>query len=452
MGEYYYLTHATPKKHILTLEEVLFDLITDVDLYRMNTQIGTGTRTNCYEEPIYLSQDEKRTRKLYEHVTQLRCFYERYRYLDIFYNNEYNYEEQIQIEKSIKSDMIKKGEYDEAELKRKTEQELQQKGIKYNPYYYTFWIPKQKGGLRRIDAPSDELKEAQAVLKVMFEKFMNGNTYHTSAFAYIPHRSAADVGRKLQHNNSRWILKTDFSDFFGSITIDFAMRQLLKIYPFFEIEDIAPGILRSCLRICFLNGRLPQGTPISPLLTNILMIPLDYKISNALLHGQDITTFDRAENDANYRLIYTRYADDINIGSHRGFNAEKVIEYIEKIITEEKAPFVIKPEKTRYCSTAGQNWILGLMFNQDNEITIGHKRKKQIKAMLSNFAMDYKNGQVWEAEDIFHVLGNVAYMNSVEKEYGEKLIANLNNKFSMDILENMKNVAYHHNVKNVMRY
>lgn len=444
MGEYYYLTHATPRKHVLTLEEVLFDLITDADLYRMNSQMTTGTRTNCYSEPIYLAQHDKQQRHLYGYATQLKLFYERYQYLDVFYDNEYDYEKQIQVEKNIKSQMIKEDSYNETELKTKTEQELRQQGLKYNPYYYTFWIPKQKGGLRRIDAPSDELKEAQLVLKVLFEKFMNGNTYHTSAFAYIPHRSAADVSRKLQINHSRWILKTDFSDFFGSINIDFAMRQLLKIYPFFEIEEIAPGVLRKCLSICFLNGRLPQGTPISPLLTNILMIPLDYKISNALLKGQEITSFDKEEDDANYRLIYTRYADDINIGSHRGFRYNKVIKFIEKIIKEEEAPFIIKPEKTRYCSNSGQNWILGLMLNQDNEITIGHKRKKQIKAMLSNFAMDYQNGQRWSADDIHQVLGNVAYMNSIEKEYGEQMIKNLDAKFKMNILQTMKGVAYSH--------
>jgi single-stranded DNA-binding protein len=64
------------------------------------------------------------------------------------------------------------------------------------------------------------------------------------------------------------------------------------------------------------------------------------------------------------------------------------------------APFSINPEKTRYGSAAERNWNLGLMLNNDNQITIGHKRKKEFKAMLDNYIRNRKSGSGWERHDI----------------------------------------------------
>ena len=83
------------------------------------------------------------------------------------------------------------------------------------------------------------------------------------------------------------------------------------------------------------------------------------------------------------------------------------------------------------------------MLNENNDLTVGHRRKKQIKAMISNFAMDFKNDKPWEPNDVQQVLGNIAYMESIEKDYAESLVKNLNNKFQLDIIQAMKDVAYH---------
>ena len=51
--------------------------------------------------------------------------------------------------------------------------------------YRTFYIPKKSGGLRRIDAPVDELMNALRNLKTIFENDFKA-MYHTSAFASHP--------------------------------------------------------------------------------------------------------------------------------------------------------------------------------------------------------------------------------------------------------------------------
>ncbi|MEY8367006.1 reverse transcriptase domain-containing protein [Anaerovoracaceae bacterium 41-7] len=454
----YIVTKRKPRTYKITLEDILFDLVDDKKLALAaggNIKNNTGTTVTFVEDENILTGytnsfgTTSQYRTLFEisdDIDELEKIYEAGKSMDVFFNPKYNYEEQLDVMGNVKRKAYKNGEsIDEEEIIRRTEAILENKGLKFNPYYYTFWIPKKSGsGFRQIDAPCDKLSTIQTMLKNFFKKVMNYNTYHTSAFAYIRQRSTADLVRKLKYNKTRWILKTDFSDFFGSINIDFTMKQLGKIYPFSEYVKSEAGYeaLYNCLKLCFLDGKLPQGTPFSPLLTNILMIPIDHEVSNTLYkNAKRITNFDNdSDSDSNYRLIYTRYADDIFIGGHRGFKPQLVIDYIKSVIEKNEAPFVIKPEKTRYSSNAGANWILGLMYNQDYGITIGHKRKKEISAMINNFCRDYKAGIIWSLNEVQIVFGNISYLGQIEPEYRKTLVKKYETKYGFDPEEKMKKI------------
>ena len=126
--------------------------------------------------------------------------------------------------------------------------------------YDSFKIPKQSGGLRPIDAPKPLLMEALRQLKFIMEtRFMA--LYHTSAFAYIRGRCTIDALKKHQQRESRWFVKLDFSNFFGSTTLEFVMSQLSMIFPFSEVMKSEEGKeqLTRAMSLCFLNGGLPQG-------------------------------------------------------------------------------------------------------------------------------------------------------------------------------------------------
>lgn len=290
--------------------------------------------------------------------------------------------------------------------------------------YDSFSIPKKTGGLRRIDAPMPELMMALRNLKTILESNGVNPGYHTSAFAYVPKRSTIDAVRRHQRNESWWFLKIDFSNFFGSTTIDFVRNMLRQIYPFSTVMSSERGenALMRAIELCFLNEGLPQGTPISPMLTNLIMIPVDYKITKMLN--------DREET----RFVYTRYADDIIISGKYQFDYENVISEIRKILDEVGAPYVIKPEKTRYGSRAGSNWNLGLMLNKDNQITIGYKKKHRLRAMLFNYIADRKNGVMWNIEDIYTMRGQLSYYTMVEPEYVKQTIEYANKKYGTDVM------------------
>ena len=280
---------------------------------------------------------------------------------------------------------------------------------------------------RRIDAPKDELMLELRKLKAIFENDFKV-LYHTSAFAYIKRRSTLDAVKKHQENESRWFGKYDLSNFFGSTTVDFIIKMFSMVYPFSEVVMRKEGKeeLIKAIELATLDGVLPQGTPISPLITNVMMIPIDYKLSNGL------RDFDRQ------RFVYTRYADDFLISSKYDFDVRKVEDFIVKTLAEFDAPFTIKAEKTRYGSSAGSNWNLGVMLNKDNEITVGFKKKREFQAMLASYVKDTMGGMPWDKSDVQVMEGYRNYYRMVEGETIDRIVSHIGTKFGVDIVSMIK--------------
>lgn len=293
--------------------------------------------------------------------------------------------------------------------------------------YETFHIPKKSGGLRRIDAPKPELMNALRNLKTIFEEDFHA-LYHTSAFAYVKNRCTVDAVKRHQKNNSKWFGKLDLHDFFGSTTLDYVIKMFSMVFPFSEIVKFPNGEaeLRKALDLAFLNGGLPQGTPLSPLITNVMMIPVDYKLANAF------RDFDKQ------RFIYTRYADDFIISSKVDFDVHRVEKLVVDTLHEFGAPFTINESKTRYGSSAGRNWNLGVMLNKDNEITVGHKKKRQFQSMLYNYITDKRKGISWPRDDIQTMQGLHSYYRMVEPETIDAIVKHTNEKMETDVLRLIK--------------
>lgn len=299
------------------------------------------------------------------------------------------------------------------ELRKKNRHEL----------YKSFCIPKKSGGLRHINAPEAELMDALRRQKTMYEQDFHV-LYHTSAFAYIKNRCTVDAVKRHQANESKWFAKLDLHDFFGSTTLDFVMSMFSMIFPFSEVVKVPEGKaqLRKALELAFLDGGLPQGTPISPLITNVMMIPVDFKLTKAF------------RNYEKQRFVYTRYADDFIISSQYDFDVHEVEKMVVDTLKDFGAPFSINASKTRYGSSAGRNWNLGVMLNKDNEITVGYKKKRQFQSMMYNYITDKRNGVAWPREDIMAMQGLHSYYRMVEPEAIDAIVKHTNEKLGVDVL------------------
>ena len=299
--------------------------------------------------------------------------------------------------------------------------------------YNSFCIPKKSGGLRQIDAPKEDLMAALRELKQIFERDCFA-LYHTSAYAYVPGRCTIDAVKQHQRNDSHWFCKLDFANFFGRTTPEFVLRMLTDVFPFSEICKREDGRreLTKALDLCFLTGTdpqnpraqgLPQGTPISPLLTNLMMIPIDHTLTKRFREK---------------RMVYTRYADDLLISSRQGFSSDEAENVVREVLEYFHAPFAVKPEKTRYGSRSGSNWNLGVVLNKDNEITIGWRQKKHFHAMLNNYILDRRGGTAWPLEDVMQFNGLISYYKMVEKAAIEQIIAHYDQKYRVDAMALIK--------------
>ena len=292
---------------------------------------------------------------------------------------------------------------------------------KFAGYYTTFRIPKASGGFRTIEAPNEELKTLLRELKDLFQYTCYIHP-HNTAYAYVPGRCAKHALERHQYNQSRHYLHLDLKDFFTNCTADFIHQQLRQVFPFSKIYEkpTGPAIMDTVVQLALYNGHLPQGTPLSPYLTNIIMIPIDHAIY----------TLCRQRNKQH--LVYTRYADDIDISSKYDFDYKELVKEIELILAQQ-SPLKVNYKKIHYGTTAGRNWHLGLMLNQNNEITIGHKRKREIKTTLLNYC---KNKANWSKEDMQSFHGELAYFRSIEPVYHDYLVNLYSTKYN-----NSKNIV-----------
>jgi hypothetical protein len=232
-------------------------------------------------------------------------------------------------------------------------------------HYHTFTIPKASGGLRTITAPNPYLKEKQRGILDVLQNQMH-ILPHDASHAFSKGRGITTAIQQHQANESMYFLKVDIEDFFGSITRTFLRRTLQQIYPlccFGEFVDLVVGWGT-------LDGVLPQGAPTSPLLANLVMVPIDNHITNLLKsHGE---------------FVYTRYADDLLISSKHPFRFKPIIKAIETAFEIQQAPLRLNHSKTRYGTRRGRIWNLGIMLNKDNQMTIGYKGRAKLRAHTFN--------------------------------------------------------------------
>lgn len=160
--------------------------------------------------------------------------------------------------------------------------------------YHTFHIPKKDGTLREIAAPCSKLKEIQRQLS---EKLLDAWQPTPYSYGFLRERNIVDNAR--EHLNQKWVLNIDLENFFPSITMRKIEHALIS--PPCNMNPDTAGMIA---RIACNNGVLPQGSPSSPILSDIATSPLDHLLHKYACH---------------FGCRYSRYADDITISTSQKF-------------------------------------------------------------------------------------------------------------------------------------
>ena len=230
-----------------------------------------------------------------------------------------------------------------------------------NSKYKEFVIPKKNGGSRKIEAPEPFLKRIQSSINVLFQiVFFDSLNHFTNGFVF----ERNIIRNAKPHLYKRFVLNIDIENFFPSIEFR-RIKTVLELDPFNLIGDREKiGFIVS--NICCLNGHLPQGSPASPILSNIVTQRLDRKLASYALSK---------------KIKYSRYADDLSFSCNQNLFKKKLISEINSIIQNEN--FKVNKEKTRIKSNREHQEITGIVVNE--KLNVRRNYLKSIRTMLNNW-------------------------------------------------------------------
>src|ERR1017187_8939766 len=183
-------------------------------------------------------------------------------------------------------------------------------------------IPKPDGGVRKLGIPTvlDRLIQ-QAVMQVLQRQW--DRTFSDHSYGFRPGRSAHQAVAQAQQyivEGHGWCVDLDLEKFFDRVSHDKLMGQVAK-----RVEDkrllklirafLNAGVMESGLVSPSVEGT-PQGGPLSPLLSNLVLDELDRELERR-----------------GHRFV--RYADDCNIYVRSERTGQRVMESITRFITQQ---------------------------------------------------------------------------------------------------------------------
>src|SRR5882757_3474671 len=193
-------------------------------------------------------------------------------------------------------------------------------------------IPKPDGGMRKLGIPTvlDRFIQ-QAVMQVLQGRW--DRTFSEYSYGFRPGRSAHQAVAKAQEyiaEGYRWVVDLDLEKFFDRVNHDKLMAKIAE-----RISDkrllrlirtyLTAGVLEKGL-VSPVDEGTPQGGPLSPLLSNIVLDEFDWELERR-------------------GLRFVRYADDFSVFVKSERAGQRVMESIRKFI-EGRLRLVVNEEKS----------------------------------------------------------------------------------------------------------
>lgn len=281
--------------------------------------------------------------------------------------------------------------------------------------YKVYSIPKRTTGFRVIAQPTKQLKNIQREIVFFLEKKL---PVHASAMAY--RESIGIKDNALAHKDNEYILKMDFQNFFNKIKPDLFFTKIKNINLAYTQEDRfilsnalfwKPGKKRSVTLV------LSVGAPSSPFISNFVMYDFDAAMS-AWCEDNDIT--------------YTRYADDITFSTNIKNSLFVVPRQVKKILAKHSPSITINESKTIFSSKAHNRHITGVTITNDNEISIGRKKKREISALIHKFTLN-----LLSQDEIKRLKGLLSHSYYIEPSFNSKMV----HKYGHDVMMNILKVV-----------
>jgi RNA-directed DNA polymerase len=172
-------------------------------------------------------------------------------------------------------------------------------------------IPKSNGGERILGIPSVMDRLIQQAITQRLVAYID-ESFEESSYGYRPQRSAQQAAQKAKEcmeNGFEISINIDIEAFFDRVNQDRLMSQLKGLMKDQRVLDL----IRKFLNSGILSTGIPQGSPLSPLLSNIYLDVLDKEMAK---RGH----------------CYVRYADDCKIFTRTVRSGERIMESVKHFI------------------------------------------------------------------------------------------------------------------------
>ena len=225
-------------------------------------------------------------------------------------------------------------------------------------------IPKASGGVRKLGIPTvgDRLVQ-QAIHQVLSPRYER--TFSDHSYGFRPNRSAHDAlvcGSEYIREGRKWMVDIDLEKFFDQVNHQRLMWLLSRRVGDEHLLRLIHRILKTGILVGGLVSQrisgTPQGGPLSPLLSNIVLDELDKELER---RGHS----------------FVRYADDLRIfvGSQKSAHRvmENVAEYIEK-----RLRLRVNREKSQCCK-GWQTNFLGHSYLGNGNMFLSRRSEEKFK-------------------------------------------------------------------------
>lgn len=286
--------------------------------------------------------------------------------------------------------------------------------IKVENSYLSFEIPKKNGNTRVIYAPNNKLKSiqrnlSQALYKIHIAYIKKRGIKSRISHGFEPGRTIITNARR--HRNKKYLLNVDISDFFSSFNFGRVQGFFYKSREFGFSKEVSTIIAQL---VCY-KGKLPQGAPTSPIISNLIFNIVDRRIL-ALAKK--------------YKLDYTRYVDDMSFSTNSKVFKESYVEFIAELTDLLKNNgFEINHSKTRLEYYSSRQEVTGLTVN--NKINVSRDFIDKTRAMAhqlyrtNQFYINGEEGKLTQLEGRFSFINQLDWFNN---KYESKIVKNKQSK------------------------
>jgi RNA-directed DNA polymerase len=241
--------------------------------------------------------------------------------------------------------------------------------------------PKRSGGTRQICAPLNDLKLLQRRLADLLQDCVDeinkansrgDNDKYPDRIAHGFKRRRSIITNARRHKSRRYVFNIDIQDFFGSINFGRVRGYFIADKNF----QLQPKVATVLAKIACFENALPQGSPCSPIISNLIGHIVDIHIAKLC---------------ERVGCTYTRYADDLTFSTNKPMFPKQIAAQIagndhswlpgrelSRVIA--KCGFALNPQKTRMQYRDSRQEVTGLVVN--SKVNVRREYRHVVRAMV----------------------------------------------------------------------